>query len=85
MKTNTIQIDSSIYAGAVRYAEAHNVSVQQLAEQYLASLVLYVPSSKDDDSQQLTPKVRSMCFGHGLDDRLDEKAILEEELLRKHL
>lgn len=36
-------------------------------------------------SQKLTPKVRRMCFGRGLDDSLDERAILEDKLLRKEV
>lgn len=67
MKTNTIQIESSIYAGAARYAEAHNISVQQLAEQYLASLVLLVPSQakKVDGAKRykISPKVKALECG----------------------
>lgn len=67
MRTSTITIDSSIYAGAARYAEAHNVSVEQLTEQYLASLVLLVPTpakkSKASKRYKISPKVKALECG----------------------
>ena len=35
---NTLTIDQNIYNGAEIYAKRHNVSVQQLVEEYLISI-----------------------------------------------
>lgn len=67
MNTYTINIEPSIYDRAAQYAEAHNVSVQQLAEQYLASLIALAPTTHEQDKPscryKISPKIKALECG----------------------
>lgn len=68
MNPSTITIEPSILAGAERYAKAHNTSVRQLAERYLASLMLLVPPTNTHDNERkgrykISPKVKALECG----------------------
>lgn len=62
----------------------HDISILEQLKKTISKLVPDIAQDKSA-AQRLTPKVQRMCFGHGLDESLDEKTILETELLRKHL
>ena len=63
---NTLTIDQKIYNGAEMYAKKHNVSVKQLVEDYLVSILMMdkpTPVKKDcSDEEKIDETMLIECF-----------------------
>ena len=74
---NTLTIDQKIYNGAEMYAKKHNVSVKQLVEDYLVSILMmdkHTPVKKDcSDEEKIDETMLIECFKYAHKEYLDGK------------
>ena len=74
---NTLTIDQKIYNGAEMYAKKHNVSVKQLVEDYLVSILMRdkpTPVKKDgSDEEKIDDTMLIECFEYAHKEFLDGK------------
>lgn len=80
--TNTITIDSSVYADAFDYAERHNLSIDHLVEDFLKDLVKreqnlknlekgeQTPTGKPCEHYYVSPKIKPLLEGFKCDESL---------------
>ena len=74
---NTLTIDQKIYNGAEMYAKKHNVSVKQLVEDYLVSILMMDKTTtvKNDcsDEEKIDETMLIECFKYAHKEYLDGK------------
>ena len=74
---NTLTIDQKIYNGAEMYAKKHNVSVKQLVEDYLVSIIMMdksAPVNKDYSYEEIIDETMLLdCFDYAHKEYLDGK------------
>ena len=74
---NTLTIDQKIYNGAEMYAKKHNVSVKQLVEDYLVSILMMDKTTtvKNDcsDEEKIDETMLIECFEYAHKEYLDGK------------
>jgi hypothetical protein len=75
----TLTLDDKVIAGAKRYARAKGRSVSELVESYFKSLT----ESNSEQSDELTPAVKSLMGSFKAPIDFDYKKILKEEKRRK--
>ena len=72
---NTLTIDQNIYNGAEMYAKRHNVSVQQLVEEYLISIQMLdrplCDSNECSYDEHVDENLLLECFEYAHKDFLD--------------
>ncbi|OYP68385.1 hypothetical protein CIK98_03355 [Prevotella sp. P2-180] len=77
MIMNTLTIDQKIYNGAEMYAKKHNVSVKQLVEDYLVSIIMMdksAPVNKDYSYEEIIDETMLLdCFDYAHKEYLDGK------------
>lgn len=76
-----IEIQSSLYR---TISEINDISLLEEVSNAIRNLIS-IRQKPSTTKRELTPLVKKMCFGHGLDSRLSDKEILEDELLKKYL
>ena len=76
-----IEIQSSL---AKTIYEINDISILEQVKNAIQRIV-NIKSKTPTNKFELTPFVKRMCTGHGLDDKLDDKQILEDALLKKYL
>ena len=79
----TLNIDAKIIRGAKEYAKSQGKSLSKLIEEYLNSV-----SSADlkESDINLSPITTSLFGAVKIEDKdFDEKRLLKDEILRKHL
>ena len=76
-----IEIQSSL---AKTIYEINDISILEQVKNAIKKIMSVKEKAQTKDFE-LTPFVKRMCTGHGLDDKLDEKQILEDALLKKYL
>ena len=62
---NTLTIDQNIYNGAEIYAKRHNVSVQQLVEEYLISIQMVdkqIFGEHESDDEHVDEVLLAKCY-----------------------
>lgn len=68
----TIAIDSEIYSGAETYAKKHNLSVQQMVEDFLKRF--QTTSSQESTAVVLPEKWERLCgILEGVEDKTDDR------------
>lgn len=63
-------------------SEINDISLLEEVRNAIRNLIS-IRQKTSTSKRELTPLVKKMCFGHGLDSRLSDKAILEDELRKK--
>lgn len=76
-----IEIQSSL---AKTIYEINDITILEQVKNAIKRIVS-VKEKTQTKKNELTPFVKRMCTGHGLDDKLDDKQILEDALLKKYL
>ena len=76
-----IEIQSSLYR---TISEINDISLLEEVRNAIRSLIATRQKSSTS-KRKLTPLVKKMCLGHSIDSRLNDKQILEDELLKKYL
>lgn len=76
-----IEIQSSLYR---TISEINDISLLEEVRNAIRSLITTRQKSSTS-KRELTPLVKKMCLGHSLDCSLNDKQILEDELLKKYL
>lgn len=77
-----IEIQSSL---AKTIYEINDVSILEQVRNAIQRIMSIKSSKTQTNKFELTPFVKKMCTGHGLDDKVDDKQILKETLLKKYL
>ena len=75
----TLNVDKNIVEKAKLYAKSHKISLSQLIESYLASLI-----SKKSGEIEITPLVKSLSGVIELDKDFDYKSSYTEYLIEKY-
>ena len=75
----TLNVDKDIVEKAKLYAKSHKISLSQLIESYLASLI-----SKKSEKIEITPLVKSLSGVIELDKDFDYKSSYTEYLIEKY-
>lgn len=75
----TLTLDDKVIRGAKRYAKAKGRSVSELVESYFKSI-----TEVNDQSDELTPSVKSLMGSFRAPKNFDYKKILEDEKQRKY-
>ena len=75
----TLNVDKNIVEKAKLYAKSHKISLSQLIESYLASLI-----SKKSREIEITPLVKSLSGVIELDKDFDYKSSYTEYLIKKY-
>ena len=73
---NTLPIDQNIYNGAEIYAKRHNVSVQQLVEDYLISIQMVdkqIFGEHESDDEHVDEALLAKCYEYAHKDYLKGK------------
>jgi len=78
-----IKLDSSVLAGARKYAKSQKRSLSEIISSYLSSLADSA-SSNTPKKLEVSPFVRSMEIGEHLSPDLDVKALIRERAEEKH-
>lgn len=76
-----IEIQSSLYR---TISEINDISLLEEVRNAIRSLIA-TRQNYSTSKRELTPLVKKMCLGHSLDCSLNDKQILEDELLKKYL
>ena len=76
-----IEIQSSL---AKTIYEINDISILEQVKNAIQR-IMSIKSKPSTNKFELTPFVKKMCTGHGLDEKLDDKKILEDALLKKYL
>jgi hypothetical protein len=76
----TLTLDDAVIRKAKRYARAKGRSVSELVESYFKSIT----GTEGNQSEELTPTVKSLLGSFKAPKDFDYKSILQEEKLRKH-
>ncbi|HMI64921.1 MAG TPA: DUF6364 family protein [Cyclobacteriaceae bacterium] len=75
----TLTLNDKVIRGAKRYAKAKGRSVSELVESYFKSI-----TEVNDQSDELTPSVKSLMGSFRAPKNFDYKKILEDEKQRKY-
>ena len=81
---NTLTIDQNIYNRAEIYAKRHNVSVQQLVEEYLVSIQMVDNQIFDEhqsDDEHVDEALLAKCFEYAHKEFLDGKCIPHSQVI----
>ena len=76
----TLTLDDKVIRGAKRYAKAKGRSVSELVESYFKSLT----ELDGDQSNELTPSVKSLMGSFKAPKGFDYKKVLQDEKRRKY-
>ena len=76
-----IEIQSSLYR---TISEINDISLLEEVRKAIKKLIS-TRQNPSTNKRELTPLVKKMCLGHSLDSKLNDKQILEDELLKKYL
>lgn len=76
-----IEIQSSL---AKTIYEINDISILEQVKNAIQR-IMSIKSKTTTNKFELTPFVKKMCTGHGLDDNIADKRILKEALLNKYL
>lgn len=77
----TLKLNQEIIEKAKVYAAQKKVSLSRIIENYLNSLTT---DTKNDDSIEISPFVKSIKTGNSIPVELDDKKEYAERLLNKH-
>jgi len=75
----TLTIEQGVVKKAKNYAQKKGRSLSNLVENYLRTL-----DNKDNQKEQLTPRVKRLLGAIKLPENFDYKKTLEEELIKKY-
>lgn len=78
---STLELQTSI---AQTIYSINDLAILEQVKKAIKNIVSIKTKTASQDLE-LTPFVKKMCTGHGIDDVLDDKKVLEDELIKKYL